>query len=384
MGNDMTKIEWTEATWNPIAGCKIVSPGCTNCYAMRQAHRLASNPATPHYAGTTHKVNGKPVWTGKIGIASEKALTAPLRRRKPTMYFVNSMSDLFAEGVPDEVIDRVFAVMALCPQHTFQVLTKRADRMRAYLECRNSPYAGGIDSWLTHVRPIAVSLTSDPCAAGKIEDVDWPLPNVWLGVSVEDQARADQRIPHLLRAPAAIRFVSAEPLLGPVNLSGVGKYTGKPIWDALRGIYTTGGYLARSPAEGSIATTTTFNHPNLDWVIVGGESGPTARPMHPDWARNLRDQCAAANVPFFFKQWGAWLPAEFHAAPDVYFQNGDWMDANTLPDIDVEDDWREDWATDDFEGHCLFKRVSKKAAGRTLDGQHHDAMPEAQITHFDG
>lgn len=316
----MTKIEWTDLTWNPIAGCDLVSPGCTNCYAMRQAHRLASNPKTPHYAGTTRAVNGKPVWTGKIGIAPDKVLTAPLRRRKPTRYFVNSMSDLFHPGVPDDVIDRTLAVMALSPQHTFQVLTKRTDRVLTYFSHVNAHgetrheiierkarfFIEDADAWMTEC---------------------WPLPNVWLGTSVEDQRRADERIPELLRTPAAVRFLSCEPLLGPVDLCTVDH--------------------GHAPALSY-----------LDWVIVGGESGPGARPMHPDWARSLRDQCQAAGVPFFFKQWGAWAP---------------WDD----------DNWSLPAGADDVEAHekartidgVEFLRVGKRAAGRLLDGRTWDEVP---------
>lgn len=190
--------------------------------------------------------------------------------------------DLFHEDVPDDWIDRVFAVMALAPQHTFQVLTKRADRMRAYMI--GERYS---------VVDAAVEITSN--ARGNIAGIvqrenmdkrgDWPLPNVWLGVSAEDQPRADERIPHLLATPAAVRFVSVEPMLGPVDLE---------------------------PYVSSAWSTDHHEWPklgNLDWVIVGGESGPGARPMHPHWARGLRDQCVAAAVPFFFRQWGAWICA---------------------------------------------------------------------------
>jgi len=262
----MTAIEWTEQTWNPIVGCTIATPGCTNCYAMKMANRLANNPATPHYAGTVKNVNGKTVWTGKMAMAPERVLTAPLRRRKPTTYFVNSMGDLFHEDVPDEWIDRVFAVMALCPQHTFQCLTKRAKRMQAYMAADRRDQINAIGGLLVQW--------------ADMEDfVEWPLPNVWLGVSVEDQPRADERIPHLLATPAAVRFISAEPLLSAISFRV--PFSGAKV-NAL---------LGALPAV-----------PPLSWVIAGGESGPDARPMHPDWARSLRDQCEAAVVPFFMKQ----------------------------------------------------------------------------------
>ena len=275
-----TKIEWTECTWNPIVGCSVVSPGCTNCYAMRTAARLANNPATPQYRGTVQPSRAGPVWTGKVALA-ETALMAPLKRREPTTYFVNSMGDLFHDNVPDEWIDRVFAVMALRPQHTFQVLTKRAERMREYVT-RLYSKDGFLGNAVTNLR-----LTVFPYMM-TAEDVreKSPFPNVWLGVSAEDQTRANDRIPHLLKTPAAVRFVSCEPLLGPVNL------------DCLTGRATIGDFADQELHQGH------WLDPGVDWVIVGGESGPKARPMHLDWARSLRDQCAAAAVPFFFKQWG--------------------------------------------------------------------------------
>ncbi|MFN7607968.1 MAG: DUF5131 family protein, partial [Ralstonia sp.] len=217
-----TSIEWTEQTWNPVAGCSLVSPGCTNCYAMSHAARLLDKPGS-HYEGTTKRVNGKPVWTGKIGIAPDSILLAPLRRRKPAMYFVNSMADLFHEGVPEAVIDCVFAVMALSPQHTFQVLTKRAKRMREYMMgfgCDGSRRFNVFDAMCQVADSSSVrGVFKD--GSSTILAPEWPLPNVWLGVSAEDQARADERIPDLLATPAAVRFVSAEPLLGPIDFNRI-------------------------------------------------------------------------------------------------------------------------------------------------------------------
>jgi protein gp37 len=234
-----TSIEWTEATWNPVVGCTIATPGCTNCYAMRMAGRIEAMGTAPHYAGTTRRAHGKTVWTGKLSLAPDTIVTAPLRRRRPTTYFVNSMGDLFHEDCPDEWIHRVFAVMAEAHQHTFQVLTKRAGRMHEYLS--------------THQKE--------------------PLRNVWIGVSAERQKEADERIPLLLDAPAAVRFISAEPLLGPLNIR---QY---------------------------VLPTATLRSP-LDWVIVGGESGPRARPMDPTWVEKIRTQCDHTDAAFFFKQWG--------------------------------------------------------------------------------
>ena len=345
----MSKIEWTEATWNPIAGCSVVSPGCANCYAMRQAHRLASNPATPHYADTTQMSRGGPVWTGKIGVAPDKVLTAPLRRRKPTTYFVNSMSDLFHEAVPDEVIDRVFAVMALCPQHRFQILTKRPDRMRAYFAARTcgDPWAEAAD----HIADLR-GLRDHPAV---LEPESIPLPNVWIGTSVEDQRRADERIPHLLATPAAVRFISAEPLLGPLRLDQVaaphGMAEGQPWLNALSGfVWDNDGDTCPVGRR-------------LDWIIVGGESGPGARPMHPDWARALRDQCQEAGVSFFFKQWGAF--AERHEVNHIIAADGEIIDFHG-----------ETFAgRGGHRGAILMQHVGKRAAGRILDGRLWSEVP---------
>lgn len=335
----MTSIEWTKATWNPIAGCTVYSPGCTNCYAMRTAARLATMPATaPVYAGLTQPSRAGPVWTGKIAV-NESTMLAPLRRKKPTMYFVNSMSDLFHESMPDEVIDRVFAVMALCPQHTFQVLTKRSDRMRSYL-------AAPFDRTGIMIEAANISQQTQRF----LDFPTFPLPNVWLGVSVEDQKRADERIPDLLATPAAVRFLSCEPLLGPVNLGQVPWPDHWPRCECLQGdprydVLNSTVYCP-SCCEGPER----MDAPKLDWVIVGGESGPGARPMHPDWARSLRDQCDDADVPFFFKQWGNYLPAG-----QVATQTGLWSPACGSP-------------------LC----TTKKNAGRKLDGVIHDAMPQVQ------
>lgn len=275
---DKTGISWTDATWNPIVGCSVVSPGCTNCYAMRDAARIVRCSAgagrASHYEGTIEPSKAGPVWTGEVMLAPGHILERPLSWQKPRRVFVNSMGDLSHESVPDEWIDHVFAVMALAPQHTFQVLTKRSARMREYLS--------------------GEALRRVARAANRIRTVDgligWPLPNVWLGVTAEDQTRANERIPDLLATPAAVRFVSCEPMLGPVDLTQIGG--GYTIFDSLSGREET--------HSGSLYKRV----PSLDWVICGGESGPNARPMHPDWARGLRDQCAAAGVPFHFKQWG--------------------------------------------------------------------------------
>lgn len=386
---DKTNIEWSDATWNPIVGCSIVSPGCTNCYAMRSAgYRLDGNPNTPQYAGTTMPSKSGPVWTGKIGVASEKVLTQPLRWRKPRMIFVNSMGDLFAEGVTDEMIDRVFAVMALCPQHIFQILTKRPERMREYLtQYDGFGRWGFIEGWA-----LKIAGEKAPRVANRLKGKTLAyygganLPNVWIGVSVEDQKRADERIPILLDTPAAIRWISAEPLLGPVDLrrlrvADLSASAGFPMADALTGAF----YLdpdKQAPFIRELIEEVRSDRRDpegigLDWVVCGGESGKGARPMHPDWARSLRDQCASAGVAFLFKQWGEW-------APQVGAVDG--WNIGDDPEISRFDhrDWQEDHWSEPFRpmwcderDDDTVSRIGKKAAGRLLDGVLHDQYPEA-------
>jgi len=273
---DKTKIEWTESTWNPITGCTMVSAGCTNCYAMGlAATRLRHHPSRE---GLTRMTGGQARWTGEVRF-NKQWLDQPLRWRKPRMIFVCAHGDLFHEAVPDEWIDRVFAVMALAPQHTFQVLTKRPEQARKYLAKVDE--RGRPQYWTT----ASLMAATGSWNTGEISASQWPLPNVWIGTSVEDQATADARIPHLLATPAAVRFVSAEPLLGPISFRWA-------KWD--NWLDKAGN---RRPAVNAYDGLRM-----LDWVICGGESGQNARPMHPDWARSLRDQCKAAGTAFFFKQ----------------------------------------------------------------------------------
>ncbi len=373
--SDGTKIEWTEATWNPIVGCTIESPGCKNCYAMGMAYRLEAMASKPdgsgnfhldHYKGTTAlSRKGKPVWTGKLGF-SEEALDAPLRRKKPTMYFVNSMGDLFHEDVPDEWIDRVFAVMALCPQHTFQVLTKRSARMREYLcsiDNNDGTRLHGQEWRGALIEGMAQKLWHERTGDQSVEEwlaVQLPLPNVWLGVSAEDQARAAERTPDLLATPAAVRWLSCEPLLGPVDLTHV-EPEGIILLDALNGFECVGPAVVGFDGA-------------LDWIVVGGESGPGARPMHPDWARSLRDQCEAAAVPFFFKQWGEWREVD---GPKTKVSNRV-MGAGThwlMPDGQLFDRSDSTAPSASAYHHYLVARLGKKEAGRLLDGVEHNAMP---------
>ncbi len=263
-----TLIEWAEHTWNPTLGCSKVSPGCANCYAIRQVHRLAGNPNPKIKAAnaglTVLQNHGTTInWTGKVRLIPER-LDIPLRRRKPTTYFVNSLSDLFHEELPDEAIDRVFASMMLAPWHTFQVLTKRAKRLPEYfahLAYRQevvgilAEYESGLDRFITETG----------CDDDMIPRWTFPLPNVWLGVSVENREQL-RRIEYLRKTPAALRFLSCEPLLedlGQIDLTGI------------------------------------------HWVIVGGESGKGARPFNVDWAMRIVGHCEEAGVPCFVKQLGA-------------------------------------------------------------------------------
>lgn len=314
---DKTKIEWADATWNPVTGCTKVSEGCDHCYAATIAHRFAGTRAYP---------NGF-----EVTLRPER-LDQPLRWKRPRRIFVNSMSDLFHKDVPDEYIARVFAVMALAQQHTFQVLTKRPGRMRSFVQdnCRCGRHGA-----MAHLRSAmmwAVSQANADRIPGvpddaeqRIQRAEWPLPNVWLGTSVESQKWADVRIPQLLATPAVVRFLSCEPLLGPVELRSL------LPWQETGEAHQT--------------------HP--DWVIVGGESGPKARPMHPEWARSLRDQCTAAGVAFHFKQWGEWV-TEDQSPEDI-----------TLPGMSRE-----------YFGEDFYK-VGKRAAGRELGGRTWDEYPAA-------
>lgn len=263
----MSSIEWTDVTWGPIRGCSRVSEGCRNCYAERMAARYSG----PGLAFEGFARAGK--WTGRVELIPEK-LDEPLRWRKPQRVFVNSMSDLFHEALPDEAIDRVFAVMAMAERHTFQVLTKRPSRMAGYL-------ADGERQHEIERRMYELGGDEDAQSVPA-----WPLPNVWLGVSVEDQAMADERIPLLLQTPAAVRFVSLEPLLGPVKAE---RFLTPWCWRGSEGHSDRG----------------ECNPTKLNWAIVGGESGPGARAFDVAWARSVVRQCREAGVPCFVKQLGA-------------------------------------------------------------------------------
>lgn len=272
-----TSIQWTDRTWNPVRGCSRVSEGCRHCYAERLAARNLPGHRSPTTGEPFAKMRADyPQWTGRVELIPSK-LDEPLRWRKPARVFVNSMSDLFHEGLPEEAIDRVFALMAFAGRHTFQVLTKRPARMNEYLasRCRSILY------WDRAAKLDGRALTWE-----HIGRIPFPLPNVWLGVSVEDQKAADERIPLLLQTPAAVRFVSYEPALGPVDFRCVSFGGGYNVNVLMRG---------RPFGEAE----------RLDWVIVGGESGPGARPLNVAWALDVAEQCKAAGVAFFYKQGGA-------------------------------------------------------------------------------
>jgi len=297
------------------------------------------------YEGLTRMTPHGPEWTGQVRLVPE-VLDQPLRWKKPRRIFVNSMSDLFHENVTDEWLDRIFAVMALAKQHTFLVLTKRPERMRRWFTTTASGAKREVLVWETAGRPERWP--------------GWPLPNVWIGVSVENQQAADERIPILLATPAALRFVSCEPCLGPIDLS---RYLGAGEPGEIGN-----GRLHNSPSE----CPTWYDWCNcvIDWVIVGGESGPGARPMHPDWVRSLRDQCREAGVPFFFKQWGEWFPR------DQWEHNPDLI----LPDDDVAYiNGPYTHVFDGPDGLYPVHRVGKKAAGRLLDGREWNEMPEVDM-----
>lgn len=331
-------ISWTDVTWNPVRGCARVSLGCGGsdgggCYAA-----------------------------GKITLVPE-ALEQPLHWKKPRKVFVNSMSDLFHEGVPDEFIEYVFGIMALAQQHTFQILTKRPERLAHWFR---GP-VGDIESREDAVQraaefkgkmvwdgrgndPYLYDRATKESVANRRKWPGWPLPNVWLGASVENQEAANERIPLLLQTPAAVRFLSVEPMLGMVGLHRIPdpqltspNFPGGIPFDALS-------------KKGGIAYHAGLG---IDWVIVGGESGQHARPMHPDWARSIRDQCQEAWVPFFFKQWGEGGPTAEHGFGDqrpletCTFSNGDGTGVEVT-------------------------HVGKKAAGRLLDGREWSEFPVAQ------
>lgn len=253
-----SKIEWTDATWNPVTGCTKVSTGCKHCYAERLFPRVYGKDKVTFYTGEGEFT--RPRMFTDVKLHPER-LDAPLHWKKPRMIFVNSMSDLFHEDVPFDFIDKIFDVMANSEGHTFQILTKRPARMREWF---NFNYKN--KSW-------------------KLEE--WPLPNVWLGISCENQETADERIPILLQVPSAVRFLSCEPLIDEIDFRIDGVYPGR--------------FFGECGSAGGKCYDNTCRT-KIDWVIVGGESGPGYRPMKPEWAKSIIEQCQDAMVPVFMKQ----------------------------------------------------------------------------------
>lgn len=341
---DKSKIEWTDATWNCLRGCSRVSEGCRNCYAERVAARFSGAGQPYEGLAIRHVGSVEPRWTGKVRFIPEH-LTDPIRWRKPRRVFVNSMSDIFHESIPTETVLQIFEVMALAKRHTFQILTKRPARMKYLLtygekmECESAE----------HHRLLCTM----------------PLSNVWLGVSVEDQKTADERIPLLLETPAAVRWASYEPALGPVDFHRWTSYSCSAcgsVVDIDKRYWTPvcpqhGDVKARRP---------------LDWIVAGGESGPGARPSNPEWFRKVRDDCQTAGVPFFFKQWGGWSPVK----PENFCRiSGRRYTHETFAwGKDGKKYCALDPAPDDFPK--MMFRVGKRKAGRLLDGREWNDFPK--------
>lgn len=370
------RIEWTEKSWNPVTGCTPVSEGCRNCYARRMAHRLRGRfgyPADEPFRVTLHP----------------ERLREPIGLRKPRRIFVVSMGDLFHDDVPESFIDQVFAVMALCSEHTFQVLTKRPARMLNYCSYshRDSEIMARMDELIPGSSRQPQGWEFVPGGRGEEGyepgywegPLRWPLPNVWLGVSVENQAAADERIPILLHTPAAVRFISVEPALGPVSIRNYVRGSREVVecpkcghvHNSADSFYWTGlerdieadrcpncGYDTKGSIRAYIELEDRYILPGLDWVIVGGETGPGARPMHPEWVRSLRDQAVAAGVPFLLKHRGEYLTLPELADLGITLSTAEAMNANTMGGG--------------------FYRVGRKRAGRMLDGRAWDEYPEVR------
>lgn len=313
-----TEIEWCKRpgtkpeTWNPTTGCNKVSQGCKNCYAEVMHKRLQV---------MYPKKYGKPFLEGVV--EHDDALMIPMKWNTPRTVFVNSMSDLFHDDVSYAFIFNVFVVMAMNPQHTFQVLTKRPGRMATIIN--------SINGNTVHACADANLMRT---VAAQLKKFVWPLPNVWLGTSCEDQQTANERIPLLLQVPAAVRFLSCEPLLGKIDFKEVNFKTVEHVdkW----GI---------PPLTG------------IDWVIAGGESGHGARPMHPDWVRSLRDQCQAADVSFFFKQWGVWYPE--------FVEMSEWDEGTGLMPGGKSYVFSEKESA--INRKVIMTKMGKKVSGRLLD-----------------
>lgn len=334
-----TKIEWTQRpgttgeTWNPVVGCSKVSTGCKHCYAKtvhdkrHKAYLAGKLQDIPQYAHPFEKVQ-----------LMKDRLTLPLKWKKPRTVFVNSVSDLFHPDVPFDFILRVWMSMAQAEQHTFIVLTKRPQRMSLFL-----------NDWL----PGAWGL-----ATMTLKRLFEPIPNVWLGASVENQATANERIPHLLKCPAAVRFLSCEPLLGPVEIS---EYLSNGFGDCGCSNCEEGFFCKKGmPFHG------------IDWVIAGGESGKHARPMYSAWACSLRDQCADLNVPFFFKQWGRWSPGSKDGKGVVVLNDGTTEDYSIGSSVRLKHGIHKQAALKPEVMHA----ATKGSNGHLLDSKEHHEWPQ--------
>ncbi|MFB6371571.1 MAG: DUF5131 family protein [Bradymonadaceae bacterium] len=333
----MSDIQWTTETWNPTIGCRRVSTGCENCYAERMAARHANNPDTPQYDGIAEFTDDGPRWSGEVKCLPEK-LPEPLHWKKPRRVFVDSMSDLFHTDVPFEFVARIYAVAAMTPRHTYQILTKRPERARAFFDWVDAEHDEPPDiAFHAHLFDDEGQCAAANSIAGVLGDgynVGWPPRNIWLGVSTENQQTADERIPTLLETPAAVRFISAEPLLESINLRWIetGETTSLDPLD---------GWRRRSISDSDCAVHgdelqyydvdeqyMCNEHPALDWVIVGGESGHDARPCRFEWIDQIRRQCEESDVPCFVKQLGSnprmWnIDDGVHDAPIEDFKGAD-------------------------------------------------------------
>lgn len=364
---EKSKIEWTDSSWNPTTGCNQIFEGCRNCYSKRDWVRFSKNPKTIYFGRTFSDVQ-----------CHYDRLEIPLRWKKPRRIFVNSMSDLFHEKVDFEFLDYVFATILACAhfgmKHTFQILTKRPERMREYFMSRTpvehlKAWAKAADGRIIMDNPdvfFSESMEGVTCHDwdehgnnssgseykpwGYISKL-WPLPNVWIGVTVCTQADADSNIPVLLETPAAARFLSIEPMLQPIDLK----------------LHLSGEVMPSDQQP--------FTERNdlLELVILGGETGPKARPMHPDWPRSIRDQCQQAGVGFFFKAWGEWAPCfagDWHGLGLV----GKPKQLAISPSGESCGGFLGQEYSDqkEKEGWRPIQRIGKKAAGRLLDGAIHD------------
>ncbi|PYF04979.1 protein gp37 [Rhodopseudomonas faecalis] len=371
------QIKRTNQAWQPISGCSAVSSGCDDC-----AMGLRETPALKRLlrTGFVNMTDAGPAWSGSVKL-NKGTLLQPMRWRRPRSILVCPHSDLFNESVPDAWRDLVFAAMTLAPQHTFELSTRRSEKMRAWVSDPATPGRIArsildmvIASIISPSRMMAddwpvTSVGPNPEEPDDVTLMAWPLPNLRLGVAVEDQQRANEHIPNLLATPAAVRFVSAVPLLGPIDLTDIdllpmllrgrlrSENDPKCTFDALTGKTNV------HPVHG---VDDPFDR-GVDWVICGGESGPKARPLHPDWARGLRDQCAAVGIPFLFKRWGEWVPED------------------QSPEDAILPGWaRCPWAERDRDGgwshgdQTSVYRLGKRAAGRLLDGILHNGTPGAQ------